>query len=129
MDSFANKLGQVPLQQIGENVRVITARIRSLVSSPQLADTVHHLDDTMQGIDTMVQQVKPQVPQIIASLRRAADQMDGIADAAHEVIGGPDVQGGLTQTTDEVTRAARSVRSLADYLERHPEALIRGRQP
>lgn len=129
LDSFATKLGQLPLQQIGENVRAITARIRSLVSSPQLSDSLHHLDDTMQGIDTMVQQVKPQVPQIVASLRRAADQMDGIADAAHEAIGGPDVQGGLTQTADEVTRAARSVRSLADYLERHPEALIRGKQP
>lgn len=129
LSSFATQLGQLPLQQIGANVRAITARMRSLASSPQLSDTMHHLDDTMQGIDTMVQQAKPQVPQVIASLRRAADQMDGVADAAHEALGGPDVQGGLTQTVDEVTRAARSVRSLADYLERHPEALIRGKQP
>src|SRR5260370_30958610 len=34
----------------------------------------------------------------------------------------------LGNTLQEVSRAARSVRVLADYLERHPEALIRGKQ-
>jgi paraquat-inducible protein B len=34
----------------------------------------------------------------------------------------------LTSTLQEVSRAARSVRVLADYLERHPEALLRGKQ-
>ena len=33
----------------------------------------------------------------------------------------------LGNTLQEVSRAARSVRILADYLERHPEALIRGK--
>ncbi len=34
----------------------------------------------------------------------------------------------LDSTLEEVRRAARSVRVLADYLDRHPEALIRGKQ-
>jgi paraquat-inducible protein B len=34
----------------------------------------------------------------------------------------------LDSTLQEVRRAARSVRVLADYLERHPEALIRGKK-
>jgi paraquat-inducible protein B len=34
----------------------------------------------------------------------------------------------LDGTLQEVSRAARSVRVLADYLERHPETLIRGKQ-
>ena len=33
----------------------------------------------------------------------------------------------LGSTLQEVSRAARSLRVLADYLERHPEALIRGK--
>ena len=33
----------------------------------------------------------------------------------------------LGSTLDEVKRAARGLRVLADYLERHPEALIRGK--
>jgi len=34
----------------------------------------------------------------------------------------------LNATLQEISGAARSVRVLADYLERHPEALIRGKQ-
>jgi paraquat-inducible protein B len=34
----------------------------------------------------------------------------------------------LDSTLEEVRRAARSVRVLADYLDRHPEALIRGKK-
>ncbi len=32
-------------------------------------------------------------------------------------------------TLRELGRASRSLRSLADYLEAHPESLIRGRTP
>jgi len=34
----------------------------------------------------------------------------------------------LSSTLQEVSRAARSLRVLADYLERHPEALVRGKK-
>ena len=34
----------------------------------------------------------------------------------------------LGNTLQEVSRASRSVRVLADYLERHPEALLRGKK-
>jgi paraquat-inducible protein B len=34
----------------------------------------------------------------------------------------------LPRLMRELTDAARSVKSLADYLDRHPEALLRGRK-
>jgi paraquat-inducible protein B len=34
----------------------------------------------------------------------------------------------LDHTLQEVSRAARSLRVLADYLERHPETLVRGKK-
>ena len=34
---------------------------------------------------------------------------------------------GMRQTLQELTRAAGSVRVLTDYLERHPESLLRGK--
>jgi paraquat-inducible protein B len=34
----------------------------------------------------------------------------------------------MNSTLQEVSRAARSLRVLADYLERHPEALLRGKK-
>jgi paraquat-inducible protein B len=38
------------------------------------------------------------------------------------------VQDDLRETLQEVTRAAESMRQLVDYLERHPESLIRGKR-
>ncbi|HEX4051992.1 MAG TPA: MlaD family protein [Steroidobacteraceae bacterium] len=129
LKGLTTQLGTLPLQQIGANVRSITDRIRSFVNSPQLAQSLAHVQDTLSGIDQMVRQVKPQIPMLIASLRRAADQLEGVAGAAHQAMGGADEQGGLNEAMAELTRTARSVRALADYLQRHPEALLRGKQP
>jgi paraquat-inducible protein B len=127
LSAFATQLGQLPIEQIGANVRQITARVSALVSSPKLADSVQHLDSTLAGIDRIVHGAEPQVQPLIASLRRAAGQMEGVAAAARQSLGGADEQGGLTEAMDEITQAARSVRTLAQYLERHPEALIKGK--
>lgn len=71
----------------------------------------------------------------LASARAALDSSRGAIDSgqtalnsANELIGpssglGPQ----LTSTLDEVSRAARSLRTLMDYLERHPESLLRGK--
>ncbi len=37
------------------------------------------------------------------------------------------LQGDLRETLNEVRRAAESTRNLTDYLERHPDSLIRGK--
>jgi ABC-type transporter Mla subunit MlaD len=67
------------------------------------------------------------VQPLVESLRRTAAQLDQTAAAAHQAVGGSDSQGGLDQAVGELTRAARSVHALADYLDRHPEALLRGK--
>ena len=127
LSAFTTQLGALPITQIGANVRQITAHVRTLVSSPKLTDSLTHLDGTLASIDRMVHTAEPQVQPLIANLRRAAAQMEGVAAAARASLGGADEQGGLTEAMDELTRAARSVRTLAQYLERHPEALIEGK--
>ena len=77
----------------------------------------------------MVAQVKPQVGPLIGKLNQAADQLNGAAAAARGVLTGEgagqdaSLPGAIRQLTD----AARSIRSLADYLSRHPEAVIKGK--
>jgi len=53
----------------------------------------------------------------------------GTLDSANTLVGPNSPQGQqLDSTLEEVRRAARSIRVLADYLDRHPEALIRGKK-
>jgi paraquat-inducible protein B len=64
----------------------------------------------------------------LVSARGALDSGRGTLDNANKLVEPNSVLGAeLGNTLQEVSRAARSVRVLADYLERHPEALIRGK--
>jgi paraquat-inducible protein B len=57
----------------------------------------------------------------LASARKAVDE------AGRAIAPNSDLQVNLNTTLNDVGRAARSLRQLLDYLERHPEALVRGK--
>jgi paraquat-inducible protein B len=61
------------------------------------------------------------VDQTLESARRALDHADGLIES------NSGLNQELTNALREVESAARSLRVLSDYLERHPEALIRGK--
>jgi paraquat-inducible protein B len=64
----------------------------------------------------------------IVELERTLVSARGTLDNADRLIAPDSVLGvELGSTLQEVSRAARGLRVLADYLERHPEALIRGK--
>jgi paraquat-inducible protein B len=129
ISAFIAKVGRLPIDRIGANVRSITDHIDRLVSSPQLKDSIAHLDRTLAQLDKTMRQAGPQVAPAIADLRKAAGEIDATAAEARKLVGGNAAapNGNLQQSLRELTDAARAVRSLADYLDRHPEALIQGR--
>ena len=61
--------------------------------------------------------------------RRVIATADGVLKNTDATLLGPDAPGqqDLRDALQEVTRAARSLRVLMDYLDRHPESLIRGK--
>jgi len=157
IDVALSKLGHVPIDKIGQNVldithRVdklvaspklhdsvvqfnaavanvldITHRVDKLIASPELHDSVVHLDAVLADIHKTMARAGPKITQLIASLRDTASQLDQAAKTVRTTIGGTTSQTSLTSTLRELTEAARSIRELADYLNRHPEALIKGR--
>ena len=75
---------------------------------------------------------------ICASLRRLPDLASGLQDTlsrANRTIASfegsygrnSNIQRDLERAMDQFSDAARSIRVLADFLDRHPEALVRGR--
>ncbi|TFW08740.1 MCE family protein [Oxalobacteraceae bacterium OM1] len=108
--SIAAKLDKVPFDAIGNN----------------LNRTLKSLDTTLQGADKLVRQldtsVMPEVRETLGTARKA------LGNAQNALATDAPVQQDLRETLNEVGRTARSLRELADYLNRHPEALIRGRK-
>ena len=128
-NAILDKVNAVPLEAIGQNVRQITTRLSQLMSSPQLTDSLTHLNGTLNAIDRTMKEVQPQVGPLIAKLNLAADQINGMAISANAVLSGDGARqdSSLPEAIHELTDSARSIRSLADYLGRHPESLIRGK--
>lgn len=125
--SIVTRIGKVPIEQISHNLLDITAHVNALTSSPRLKDALVQLDAALRQIHGMTAKAGPQVPVVIARLRQAAADLDASAKSANRLMSGTATQNGLADTIQEITETARAVRSLADYLDRHPEALIRGR--
>jgi paraquat-inducible protein B len=129
VDAILDKVNGVPIQAIGQDVHEITRHLRDLVSSPQLSDSLDHLDGTLTQADQMMTQAKPKVGPLIDKLNQAADEVSGAAAAGQALLSGEGARqdASLPDAIRQLNDAARSIRSLADYLGRHPEALIRGK--
>lgn len=132
------EISSLPLTQIADNLRAITDQLRSLTASPQLRESIAHLDATLAALERVSRHAGPQVAptlrevrMTVASLRTAAQQLDATATAARMAMGTSAAapSGNLQHALDELAGAARAVRSLANYLDAHPEALLRGRRP
>ena len=75
-------------------------------------------------------------PHVVPALKSALEDASGALGSAERMLTsteanlvGPGAPGQveLRNAMQELARAARSLRTLADYLEQHPEALIRGK--
>ncbi len=82
----------------------------------------------LKAIGDDLQKSIAELDRTLISARITLDSGRGTLDNANKLVEPNSVLGAeLGNTLQEVSRAARSVRVLADYLERHPEALIRGK--
>ncbi len=82
----------------------ITSHVDALTSSPKLKDAVAQLDAALRQIHSMTAKAGPQVPVVIARLRRAAADLDGTAKSANRMLSGTATQNGLADTIQEITR-------------------------
>jgi paraquat-inducible protein B len=107
--SVAEKLDKVPFDEI----------------STRLVATMASLDQTLKSTDKLMRRVDDSVaPQVNATLKEAQEAMKNAKEALSQ---GAPLQSDLGTTLLELSRAAKSVSALADYLERHPESLLRGK--
>jgi paraquat-inducible protein B len=119
------------LTEILASLRGVLQNLDRATAGPQLGHSLQELDKTLTNLDNLTRDVGPDLKGLVKSLRDTADAAQGTLSTVQGMVGG---NGGGPANTDlpklmqELQNAARSVRVLADYLDRHPEALLRGRK-
>jgi len=107
--SIVKKLDKVQYEQIGADVRKVLAT----------------LDQTLRSTDVLVKRLDaettPELNRALDEARKALKTADG-ALAAESPL-----QTDLRDALREITRAAASIRVLADYLDRQPQSLLFGK--
>lgn len=119
------------LQEIMQSMRGILSNLNRATSGPQLGHALQSLDRTLTRLDNLTRDVEPDIKTLVKSLRDTADAAQGTLSTVQSMIGNNannPANADLPKVMRELTEAARSVRVLADYLDRHPESLLRGRK-
>ncbi len=123
------KINRIPLDRIGANLDKLSGNLAQISGSGQVRDSIAHLDGTLKQLDGILTQVKPQIGPLMTKLNQTADELHGTAAAARTVLSGEGAaqDRSLPDAIQQLDEMSRSIRSLTDYLGRHPEALIRGK--
>jgi len=126
------------VQPTGEKVSILLDEVRLLVQEARIfLDSVKGEIDGLSGeTRTLITNMDKGLEPAITDIRQAAEiaesafrSADKVFDSANEMIGSKSpLRHELLTLMRNLTDAARSLKIMADYLERHPDALIRGKK-
>ena len=117
LTSILDKIDKVPFEQIGN----------------ELKKDLEELDQTLKDARTLLSnadtQLVPQLKTDLDDLHRTLNAFEQAINNVNATVLGPDApaQQELRNALQDFARAARSLRVLADQLERQPSSVIRGK--
>jgi paraquat-inducible protein B len=133
LGSIAAKLNQIPFGEIGKNLDRTLRSVNEIVSGPKLQSALSELSLALQEVRRLAQDANAGMGPVLARMPQLADQMQQAAQNLNSALGesgygqSSTFQHNLAELVTQARDAARSIRLFVDYIERHPEALIRGR--
>jgi paraquat-inducible protein B len=132
---LADNLAALPLDQIAKNLSETLASAKELTGSPALRDALQNLSATLADAQVLIRQVSngvtpvlKRLPDLAKSMQETIDRTGKLVAAADKTyVGDSSFKRDMERLMSQLSEAARSIRVLADYLDQHPSALLRGR--
>ncbi len=130
------RLAELPLEEIVGNLARITSSLDSLASSPELATSLADFSAAAGDLRSLMDELSGNAAPLLGSAQATLRSLRSAIEQSERTLGEVDAflgEGSTTQfqverVLQELTAAARSIRSFADALERDPGAIIRGRR-
>ncbi|MDT8329798.1 MlaD family protein [Roseomonas gilardii] len=135
VSNIAGKLERFPIEEIGRNLNGALASVNGVVGGPELRNALNALSSSLGSARDLIRKADSGMTPLLRRLPGIADNLDQTVARASTAIrsiergygGDSEVNREMERLMSQLTDTARSVRLLADFLNRHPEALIRGR--
>ena len=129
------KIDRLPLDDIARNLNDAIAGVRGIATSPELRQSLQSLAAAMADARDLMRHADADAGPALKRLPDIAQSLQAAVEKAGKLIGSADAGYGensqfrrdIQRLLEQVSDTARSVRLLADYLDQHPEALLRGR--
>lgn len=136
LTAIIEKIGNMPLEEMGVNLNGAIEGVNTLVNSSDVKEILLNinessvqLNETLGSVNTLVH--SSDVKEMLSNINQASLQLKSTLAQTTIMAEGlsedsPAYQE-LTRTLRELSGASRALRQMAEYLERHPEALLKGK--
>lgn len=158
VEEVINQVKKIPLQDIIRSLQNTVLALEKIINSPHILASLETLDKTLKDVNLMVQHLdskinpltdglqgtvsegknlltnlnKQSVPTLTTAqetLKAATAAMNQASATLTTVNQAASPNSNLDLALRDLSTAAKSLRILADYLERHPDALLYGKKP
>jgi len=158
IEEVVDMVRKMPIQQTVESLSNSLLQVEKLLKSPEIASSLATIDRTLKdlqhlirGVDSridpltkelqgsikesrlLVENINKQVGPVMQEARVAMTTTTGTMEQARSTLQTIDQAASQNASLDlalhDLATAARSLRVLSDYLERHPDALLYGKNP
>jgi paraquat-inducible protein B len=116
------------LHQALVNLRDLSGKLNEQVTplTESLTQTSDEASATLADVRQIMRDDHGEIVRLAESVENAAQQAQQVLNKTGNLVSAVDVVA-IDRLVQELSRAAASIRVFADYLDRHPEALIRGK--
>ncbi len=110
---------------VSHELEGVVTRLNEAIESVTTA--ANNANNTLASIDREIEPIAAKLDLTLDEATKSLQHASATMQAAGNFIERSDTRIKLNHTLDEISAAARSMKELTDYLERHPEALIMGK--
>ncbi len=126
VNSILAKVDALPIDSIGAELRETVSGANALVNSTGLKSAVEDAQLSLRELRKSAETLNAVIaPELTKSLRQTTQTLKSAGDIVAE---NSPFYIEMTRMFQELSSAARSVRLMTEYLERHPEALLKGKR-